>query len=166
MILTGTASEKYPEFRDYLYYRFPKVIQSSKISEAMLWHGGMDEDRFRTILHPGSHPAIDIEGDVAVEPGTYYSCELGWISGEKIKLYSPPVAMFNNGPWYKENFFKNAKGQDVPIIGAILLHFLCHWGLRDTPLFYGSDGDPGYKFEKEVYGRRARLRITTAQVFA
>jgi hypothetical protein len=161
MILTGTAGEKYPKFRDYLYYRFPKVIQSSKIVEAMLSHGSIYEDELRTVLHPGSHPAIDVE-EAAAEPGTYYSCELGVIKGEKISLYTPLVAPFNDGPWYKENFFKNAKGQDVPIIGAVLLHFLCHWGLRDSALFYSSDGDPGYKFEKEVYGRRARLQLTTA----
>jgi len=87
---------------------------------------------------------------------------LGTITEGRIHLYSLVVASFNEGPYYKQNYFKNAKGQDVPVIGAVLLHFLCHWGWMDTKTMPYSGSDVGYDFEKSVYGKRAAFRFTNS----
>jgi hypothetical protein len=162
MLMRSKTAEKYPEFRAYLYDRFPTVINSSKIAAEMELHGHMGFDKFRSALHPGAHPIIDVE-EASAEPGTYYSCELGFLRGQTLLLYDPLVFPFNDDPWNQENMFKNANGQKVPVIGAVLLHFLCHWGRREDTATSTST-DAGYRFEKAVYGRRARLNLTSSMV--
>lgn len=168
MLLRAKDAEKYPEFRDYLYYRFPTVIDSSKITAGAKTYGKLDRGKFQSALHPGAYPLISIFDLDAVEPGTYKSCSLGGVSNDKITLASPLIATFDKDPWGDQNYFKNSRGKDVPVIGAVLLHFLCHWGNRDAFSINDSSGakDVGYQFEDAVYGKRASFRITSSTVLA
>jgi len=165
MLLRGTAAESFPQFRDYLYNRFPNVIESSKIVIGMESYGNLNESQFRAALHPGAQPIVDVGEVGSAEAGTYLSCELGQIRDGNFVLVGPLISSFEEGPWYKQNYFKNAKGQDVPIVGAVLLHLLCHWGWVSTKSYPSGDTDTGYDFEKFVYGTRARWRLTSPLIF-
>jgi hypothetical protein len=108
MQLRAADAERYPEFKAYLYNRFPTVIESSKIKAGAEKYGALSVDKLRAALHPWTYPFIDVDDIGSAEPGKYHSCDLGGVSGGKIILLSPPVAAFNEGPWYNENYFKKA----------------------------------------------------------
>ncbi len=152
MLLRGNDAKDYPKFSDYLYYRFPNVTGSKTIVKNMMKYGNLGESALRAALSPGMPPIVDVT-KIGDEAGAY-SDQLGHFGRTQpgiIYLSKRLVSGFNEGPWYWENFFKNAKGQDVPVVGGVLLHFLCHWGnfVTGRP---EVELEMGYEFEGATYG--------------
>lgn len=146
MFLKGDAATNFPELKEYIYRRFPKVMGSNTIvTEMGLW-GDLDEHSFRAALMPGTPPFVQVR---IFEPARY---------GMLDKTYPGVLALdwgmvndYEENRWSPKCYFQNAKGQDVPIIGAILLCLLCEWGAFRA---WGRDprGSAGQGFAENVYG--------------
>ncbi|HEX4951595.1 MAG TPA: hypothetical protein VFZ34_33365 [Blastocatellia bacterium] len=152
MLISTTDASDYPKFKDYLYNRFPNIVASKTIVKNLLKYGNLSESAVRAALYPGMPPLLKVV-PIGTEEGVF-SSDLGKLERNQpgiIKLSTRMVSGFNEGPWYQENFFPNNKGQDVPVVGGVLLHFLCHWGNFITGRSEGGV-EMGDEFEVATYG--------------
>ncbi len=152
MFLQGEDTEQYPEFTKYLYYRFPSVKESSTIVKNMNTYGKLDKSAFLSALTPGMPPYVKIEARNL--QGGNGSEDLGRFSRKSpgyIYLAQAMVVRFDNDPWGDGNFFTTAKGKRVPVIGAVLLHFLTHFGYYKAGLPCRPYECGGWDFEVATY---------------
>lgn len=155
MLLRGKAADKYPRFRDYLYDRFPTVLQSKTIVRNLGDCGALTEGEMHAALAPGTPPIIDVvplgidkQAKIAV------SRDLGFLKRTvpgTIELSTLMVGNFNYDPWAHENMFLAVKSKKLaPVVGGVLLHFLCHWANFNFGIT--EEEEMGERFEMETYG--------------
>jgi hypothetical protein len=60
MLLFPNVTTDYPEFTDYVYYRFPSVLDSTTIVHNMAVFGSLDRSSFAAALSPGTPPYIEV----------------------------------------------------------------------------------------------------------
>jgi hypothetical protein len=152
MFLQGEDTEQYPQFTAYLYYRFPSVKESSTIVKNMGTYGKLSKSAFLSALTPGMPPFIKIEarnlqgGNGSEELGRFKRNSPGYIY-----LSQAMVARFDADPWDDRNFFSTPKGKRVPVIGAVLLHFLTHYGYYKAGMACRAYECGGLDFEVATY---------------
>ena len=119
----------------------------------MSTYGKLDKSAFLSALTPGMPPFIKIEarsllgGNTSEELGKFKRINPGYIY-----LAQAMVARFEVDPWGDGNFFKTSKGKRVPVIGAVLLHFLTHYGYYKAGLACSPYECGGWDFEVATYG--------------
>jgi hypothetical protein len=119
MLLFLHVTEDYPEFTDYVYYRFPSVLDSTTIVHNMAVFGSLDRSSFAAALSPGTPPYIDVSHMLIGGFGRMNSHDLGAMqcSTRLIVLESLLVERFDWDPTSVENMFTTASGRKAPMVG-------------------------------------------------
>jgi hypothetical protein len=153
MNLSSADRTKYPGFCQYVRYAMPKVIDVPLIVKNMKKYGSLTPAKLKTALSWGSHPTIiikDLNIHTCGAAGTgAWGC-FRPASPTLLEVRKDLVEDFEkNMSKGKDN--KNAKGKIVYVVGATILHELCHWGNNQAGVAEAEE--MGLAFEKATYGK-------------
>jgi Metallopeptidase toxin 3 len=152
MKMTAAAIKAYPKLHRYLRVDMPKVANVKAImSQIKKLSGKTPTATIKEALKYGTDPSITIvPGLVCAGVQAYGCCALG---SNEIRIDEQLVKDFEAG----KGLVKNAKGQQVYLVGATLLHELTHWadGMDgvDDPIPGDPTNEEGNAFEMGVYGK-------------
>ena len=127
----------------------PQVANVGVIVKAMHEHGLLSLDEFKKALKWGELPLIVLVDSTTKACGTansWYGCTR---NDQEIEVDTTTLQAFEKGG---DRTDTNAKGQNVYVLGATILHELAHWGhkVKGVPETKGHAGD---LFEMAVYGK-------------
>ena len=149
MKLGDEDQKNHPQLTQYVRYAMPNVANVGVIAKAMHEHGLLPLDEFKKAVTWGEAPLIIIADSSKLPCGSvtsWYGCNR---NDTEIEIDVTTLQAFENGG---DRTDKNAKSQNVYVIGAKILHELAHWGhkVKGVPETKGHAGD---LFEIEVYGK-------------
>lgn len=157
MNMTRADQTNYPKMAEYLKHEFPKLTQNHLIVQNLKTRGKLTEAQIEHALSWGTRPMIKIVdmqvqgcGPAAAGAGLY-GCTRGKV---EIEVAKRVVAGFEATPRASMSATStnlNVKGQHVYVLGATLLHELCHWGRNLNGV--AEPQEMGTKFENAVYGK-------------
>lgn len=151
MIMNATDTEKYWRLAAYIRSQLPQAYYSKKIVKNMKTYGSLEKSQFGHALIWGTDPEI-----VITDLSTGF-CEVQSAFGcfdkrtpNIIYLDEGLVKKFQNDPNDQRTRFFTDSGNSIPVLGATILHELCHWGNKRA-----SQPEPqemGEAFELATYG--------------
>jgi hypothetical protein len=156
MIILMGDQVSFPKLARYVRYELPKVASIDVVANGFLRWAQMDRATLQRALTWDNQPTLMFRP----MPTTIDRL----VSGE----FSPPnelhintalAAAFEAGapPWLFT--MRNARGDPFPLIGAIILHELVHWGdYWDDINQIEFPGEEGNQFMIDVYGLRTATR--------
>ena len=139
--------DEYPIFAKYVQESMPTCKGVYKIVHGLMKYGGLSKSQAETALDWGSEPkvvVIDMWDEEAWEStgnGRFDPKEPHriYIAKHRVDQFETPGAGGTD---------LNAAGAPVYIVGATLLHELCHWGLHKVGK--REHGEAGKRFGKAV----------------
>jgi len=151
MWMTAPQSRLYPKFAAYVRESMPTCKTVPKIIQALKDHGGLSESQARDALSWGHAPLVVVadlwdevawksEGNGRFHPSRPYQID---VAEHRVTQFETPGAGGTD---------TTATGARVYIVGATLLHELCHWGLHRAGRT--EVGEAGRAFERAVYGKQ------------
>lgn len=151
MWMTSDQIAAWPKFAAYVRESMPTCKSVPKIIKALKDHGGLNGSQARDALSWGNLPLVYVadmwdekawksEGNGQFHPSRPYQIE---IAKHRVEQFETPGAGGTD---------TNASGAKVYIVGATLLHEICHWGLHRMGI--KEKGEAGKAFELAVYGKQ------------
>lgn len=144
---SGHMYDNFPKTTVWMATEFGTLLDRfPNRGKAFLKHSQLSEDRARRALRPHAAPACSFESFWHPLGRLKFAQLTPRQDGETILVNVGMAALFEKAPktW-------------GPILEATLLHELVHWGLlksgSSTWAHSDSDDDPGFKFERETYGK-------------
>ncbi|WZP00490.1 hypothetical protein EP7_002134 [Isosphaeraceae bacterium EP7] len=128
MKLTAADIAKYPKFAQYVRVKIPELVHVKSVMFNLKSKGSMTDAQVRDALRWGAEPLIvitDLSGGQCGVPSAY-GCTRS-TNLHQIEIDEGTVADFEKAP-YSLGVGKNARGQNVFIVGVTLLHELTHVG--------------------------------------
>jgi hypothetical protein len=151
MRLSPEDIENYPQFARDVRYKIPELIHVKAVVYNLKSQGSLTDAQVRHALKWGTDPLIVItdlsHGQCGVPAA--YGCTRS-SNPNQIEIDEETVSNFEAAP-YSLGVGKNAKGQNVFIVGVTLLHELCHVGK-----FLAAEDEiteAGAAYESRAYGR-------------
>lgn len=149
--MTSEQIALYPKFAAYVRESMPTCKSVPRIIKALKDHGGLAEPQARDALSWGHMPLVVVvdlwnevewksEGNGEFDPKRPYQIH---IAKHRVNQFETPGA---------GGMDTTATGAKVYIVGATLLHEICHWGLHKMGI--KEVGEAGKAFEQAVYGRQ------------
>jgi len=153
MNLSAADQTSYPALTQYVKIALPKVMDVPLIVSNMKKYGSLSAAQLREALKWGSNPTIivkDLNLHTCGAAGTgAWGCFRA-ASPTLLEIRKDLVEDFEKSLTKgKDN--KNAKGQIVYVVGATILHELCHWGNNQAGV--AEAAEMGLAFEKATYGK-------------
>lgn len=151
MRLTAGDAAAYPKFAQYVKQSIPTVYKVPKIRTALQTHGSLSPAAAKTALTWGHDPLIvvkDLNIHTCGTAGSAYGCFRPG-SPRQIEIRTDLVTDFEAGK-FSTGKNKNSAGKIVYVVGATLLHELCHWGNQKAGVNEATE--QGLAFETTVYG--------------
>lgn len=152
MKLSATDQTLYPQLARYLRIELPKLATYPKILKNVKKYGNIDKVEFTNAVTWNSGPLLvvtDLNHGQCGVPQAY-----GCFDGTKptqIQIDKVTVNQFEKGvSGQKDN---NAKGKAVFVVGATILHELCHWGNHNNVPRIPEVLEMGEQFELNTYGK-------------
>lgn len=151
MWMTSDQIAAWPKFAAYVRESMPTCKSVPKIMKALKDHGGLSWSQARDALSWGNAPLVHVadlwdekawksEGNGQFHVSRPYQID---IAQHRVEQFETPGAGGTD---------TNASGVKVYIVGATLLHEICHWGLNKNGI--KEKGEAGKAFEKAVYGKQ------------
>lgn len=152
MKISKTDQAKYPRFTQYVKYAFPKLISVPAIVANAAKYGHLTRVEFHNAITWGSGPTVIItdlyHGQCGVPKA--YGC-FRHAKPTTIEIHKGTVSDFEKlSAGYTDN---NTAGKSVYVVGATLLHELCHWGNYNNVPRIPELIEMGAEFEKQTYGK-------------
>ena len=151
MKMTASDIATYPKFAHYVQHDFPRLIHVKLVVHNLKTEGSLTDAQIRHALVWGADPMIlitDLSHGQCGVPSAYGCTRKA--SPDQIEIDEGTVKDFERSP-YALGVGKNATGTNVFIVGATLLHELCHLGN------YGhrkaERTEAGFAFETATYGK-------------
>src|SRR5262249_5849053 len=118
----------YPNFADYVRHSLPSVGHVHTIVANMKDFGSLKKAEFKHALMWGTDPLIVIRdlGGFACGRPTAIGC-FDPAHPDRIEINRATVGAFEADKWGLGSGI-NLAGQKVFVVGAAILHELCHWG--------------------------------------
>ncbi len=152
MKLSATDQTLYPQLARYIRIQLPKLATVPKVLANIKKYGHLDKVEFTNAVTWNSGPLLvvtDLSNGQCGVPQAY-GCFDPSKSGQ-IQIDTSTVKDFEKGvTGYKDN---NAKGQAVFVVGATILHELCHWGNHNNIPPVPEVVEMGALFELKTYGK-------------
>lgn len=150
--LSPADQKKYPKLTEYVRYQIPKLSGIPRIVENIQTYGSLTWAELRTALTWGHPPLIVLNDLTAARCGGHlnaYGCFRPH-NPAQIEVAKRFALLFEtNAAEGKDN--KNIAGKRVYVVGATLLHELCHWGNRQHGVAEATE--QGLAFERATYGK-------------
>jgi Metallopeptidase toxin 3 len=143
--------KNYPKFAQYVRYAIPELIYVKPVASALKKNGSLTEAKIRHALQWGNEPLIvitDLSHGQCGVPSAYGCTRQANL--HQIEIDVGTVNDFETSP-YGLGVGKNAKGNNVFIVGVTLVHELCHLG--NFKHHKAEAEDAGFAFENSVYGK-------------
>jgi hypothetical protein len=152
MILQPSYIVTYPQFSYYVRYNIPKLVSVPKIVANVAKYGNLTLSEFKQAVTWGKGPNIIItdlhHGQCGVPKA--YGC-FRHTKPKNIEIHLDVIKDFEKAT--KNHKDKNTTGQYVYVVGATLLHELCHWGNHNNVPKIPELIEMGAEFEKYTYGK-------------
>lgn len=149
MRISDEDAASFPRFAHYVKTSLPQVADVSIIEHNILRFGSLSRSQFRHALARGSDPLIVITD--LTEIGTCGADGLfDPANPRQVQISSGRVMDFEQDPFGAGADLNNS-GQKVIIVGAVLLHELCHWGNFNHSVTETTEA--GRAFSVATYGR-------------
>lgn len=151
MKMSDDDISNFPELARYVRRRIPDVLNVGVIVNNMKKFGSLSKSDLQHALVWGAGPTIVVKDLSNHQCGvaSAYGCFVH-ARPDQIELDDDMANTFESDA-SGAGADPNAKGQKVYIIGATILHELCHWGNfragRNEP------SEQGMAFERATYGR-------------
>jgi hypothetical protein len=151
MWMKQAQMEAHPKFAKYVKESMPTCKTVPKIVKALQKFGGLSEADAIQALSWGHAPLVRVVdlwdktawkslGNGGFDPSKPGEIQ---IAQHRVEQFETPGAGGTD---------TNAAGALVYIVGATLLHELCHWGLHKVGK--AEVGEAGKRFEEAVYGKQ------------
>ena len=151
MWMTATQIALYPTFAAYVRESMPTCKTVPRIVKALATYGGLNEFQAREALSWGHMPLVRVvdlwddaesksEGNGGFDPRRPYEIH---IAEHRVNQFETVGAGGTD---------VNATGARVFIVGATMLHEICHWGLHRMGI--AETDEAGRAFEQAVYGKQ------------
>jgi len=153
MNLSAADQTTYPRLTQYVKSALPKVIEVQLIIANMKKYGNLSAAQLREALKWGSHPTIIVKDLNVHACGTAGTGAWGCfrpINPTLLEIRKDLVEDFEKS-LTKGSDNANSKGQIVYVVGATILHELCHWGNNQAGV--AEAVEMGLAFEKATYGK-------------
>jgi hypothetical protein len=151
MKLSAADIAKYPQFARYVRHKIPELIHAKAVMFNLEKQGSLTDAQVRHALKWGNDPLIVItdlsHGQCGVPAA--YGCTRG-SNPTQIEIDEETVSNFETAP-YSLGVGKNARGQNVFVVGVTLLHELCHVGKFAAAQAEATEA--GAAYEQGAYGR-------------
>ena len=152
MIISAADQAKYPQFTKYMRFAVPKLKTIPVIVSSASKYGSMTAAEFGDAVTWNKAPTIKItdlhHGQCGVPKA--YGCFRS-TSPTVLEIHLGTVEDFEKvNAGYAD---KNTKGKSVYVVGATLLHELCHWGNHNNVPPVPELKEMGAEFEKATYGK-------------
>jgi len=152
MKLSVTDQTQYPQLARYLRIEFPKLATVPKILKNIKKYGNLDKVEFSSAITWNTGPLLVVtdlsHGQCGVPQA--YGCFDG-LKSTQIQIDKTTVNQFEKGVAGHKD--KNTKGQAVFVVGATILHELCHWGNHNNVPPVPEINEMGEQFELNTYGK-------------
>ena len=152
MKLPIADQKKYPLFTYYLKNNFPKLTQIPVIVKNINKYGNISLAEFKTATTWGMGPNIKItdlhSGQCGVPKA--YGC-FRQSKPHNLEVHTKVISDFEKS--HANSSDKNKKGKAVYVVGATLLHELCHWGNYNNTPRIPELKEMGEAFELATYGK-------------
>jgi hypothetical protein len=149
-MLTSDMS-KYPKIAEYVRRRMPQVINVPIIVRNMKKFGSLSKTELKTALKWRDGPTL------VIKPLSNFQCGVKAAYGcfrpskpNQIELAESDAKIFETDA-YGAGIDKNSKGKGLFIVGATILHELCHWGNHKHSV--NEKTEQGLAFERATYGK-------------
>jgi hypothetical protein len=142
---------KYPKFAHYVRHKMPDLIHVPSVVYNLKTKGSLSEAEVRHALRWGTEPLIvitDLSHGQCSVPSAYGCTRKA--NHHQIEIDQGTVQDFEKSP-NGLGVGKNAKGQNVYIVGVTLLHELCHVGHYQHGK--AEKAEAGFTFENSTYGK-------------
>ncbi|VAW71939.1 hypothetical protein MNBD_GAMMA10-796 [hydrothermal vent metagenome] len=152
MKISISDQKKYPNFTKYVRRQLPKLKGVPKVIRNLNNSGHLDEKEAASALTWGNLPLIRITDLYSGQCGVpkAYGC-FRHKNKDRIEIHTQIVKDFENIAAGITN--KNKKGKALYVVGATLLHELCHWGNYNNSPRVIETKEMGANFEKRTYGK-------------
>lgn len=159
MKLDKDDGKQFPKFRQYVKYAMPTTLHVPVIVKNIKKFGSLSRAEFANAIAWGNGPTIRFVNldDTSGFPG-YKKC--GGVAAaygcfrstapDYIELDLLAVTQFETDP-YGSGLGKNSRHQNLFIVGATMLHELCHWGNFHHGV--AETTEQGAAFEVATYGK-------------
>jgi len=152
MKLSRLDEKSYPQFTRYLKANFPKLIHVPAVVSSVGKYGNLNFPEFTSASRYGTLPEIKItdlyHGQCSVPKA--YGCFRN-ARPAFIEIHAQVVLDFEAAS--ASGIDKNANGRAVYVVGATLLHELCHWGNFNNMPPVPELKEMGEAFELATYGK-------------
>ena len=146
MKLSTSDQVAYPKLTEYLKNSFPKVKDVPKIVANLKTYGSLEKADSVTATSWGTDPLIVVKDLSNFQCGVEkaYGCFV-YQNPNQIELDKGTAQKFETDP--------TGSGTDgnVYVVGATLLHELCHWGNHKNSVT--EQTEQGLAFERATYGK-------------
>jgi hypothetical protein len=151
MRMKSCQISKHPTFARYVRESMPTCSGVSRIMRGLKLYGSLDEVDAEKALRWGSGPLVVVtdlwdeeawtaESNGRFDPGRPHEIQIAEHRVNQFETY---------GAGGTDN---NSRGQAVYIVGATLLHEICHFGMHQKGL--PERKEAGKAFERYVYGKQ------------
>jgi hypothetical protein len=143
--------QKYPKFAEYVRHQIPKLVNVPSVIQSLKTQGGFTEEKAKHALLWGNNPLIlitDLSGGQCSVPSAYGCTRKANL--HQIEIDQGTVKEFETSA-YSLGVGKNAKGQNVFVVGVTLLHELSHLG--NYRLNRAEAAEAGFALETDLYGQ-------------
>jgi hypothetical protein len=146
MIMLHRDENQFKKLASYVKDDLPKVSGIDAIVNGFLKYAQVDRPTLQRALTWGNQPILMFR-PMSTDPlmgGEFFG-------PNEIHINTALATAFEAGAPPRLLTMRNARGDQFPLIGAVILHELVHWGdARDGIEF---DGEEGNLFWIDVYGR-------------
>jgi len=149
MWMTKDQIGEFPKFARYVRHSMPDCASVHTIVKYLKKYAALSAEEITHALTWGTEPLVyvaDLWDEIAWKPeanGRFYPAK-----PYQIDIAKHRVDQFEIGFGDTQ---RTASGRDVFVVGATILHELCHWGCFKNGVT--EVGEHGKKFELAVYGR-------------
>ena len=152
MKMSLADQKKYPKLARYVRKSMPTVMNVPVIVRNLKTYGSLSKEDAKEALTWGKGPTIiikDLKTNKCGKANAAYGCFRS-SNKDQIELAKRFADQFEvNMAKGKDN--KNKAGKRVYIVGATLLHELCHWGNKKAGV--KEKTEQGLAFETATYGK-------------
>ena len=150
MKMLGGDQGVFPNFLDYVKREIPKLISVPLVVKNLQFYGNLTYIEARDALAWGMGPTIvimDLDNGQCGVPSAYGCFVLA--AHEIIEIGAQTVIDYE----MTQTTDSNIQGKPVYVVGATLLHELCHWGNKNNVPPIPEFHEMGAAFETATYGK-------------
>lgn len=152
MRMTNPQILRYPRFHSYIRLEMPKVASAKRIvSQLSRLSGASSRPTVLSGLRWGTDPLLTVVPNLMSSSGRRAYGLYRW-GGNEIQIDEQLVLDFQAG----RGKVPLSNGKQVYLVGATVLHELCHWADAQDGVDDPVPGDPsneeGNAFENAIYG--------------